>query len=100
MKDYYSPSHAAKAKPQDHAVGAAAAKEPRIIQDPSRLIARGKPWFALILLPIYFVSMFLATFFNVAFYNEIIAALNGKGVSFARGLAWPAADCRRFSPGR
>ncbi len=30
--------------------------------------------------------MFLATFFNVAFYSEIIAALNGKGVSFRRGL--------------
>jgi hypothetical protein len=35
---------------------------------------------------IYFLSMFLATFFNVAFYNEIIAALNGQGVSFRRGL--------------
>ena len=31
--------------------------------------------------------MFLATFFNVAFYSEIIAALNGRGVSFRRGLA-------------
>jgi hypothetical protein len=31
--------------------------------------------------------MFLATFFNVAFYSEIIAALNGKDVSFQRGLA-------------
>ena len=31
--------------------------------------------------------MFLATFFNVAFYSEIIAALNGKGVSFRRGLS-------------
>ena len=38
------------------------------------------------LLPLYFLSMFLATFFNVAFYNEIIAALNGRGVSFRRGL--------------
>ena len=35
---------------------------------------------------IYFASMVLATFFNVAFYNEIIAALNGRGVSFRRGL--------------
>jgi hypothetical protein len=35
----------------------------------------------------YLLSMFLATFFNVAFYSEIIAALNGKGVSFRRGLA-------------
>ena len=31
--------------------------------------------------------MFLATFFSVAFYSEIIAALNGKGVSFRRALA-------------
>ena len=30
--------------------------------------------------------MFLATFFNVAYYNEIIAALNGRGVSFRRGF--------------
>jgi len=37
-------------------------------------------------LPIYLLSMFLATFFNVAFYNEIIAALNGRGVSLRRGL--------------
>jgi hypothetical protein len=36
---------------------------------------------------LYLLSMFLATFFNVAFYSEIIAALNGKGVSFQRGLA-------------
>lgn len=36
---------------------------------------------------IYFTSMFLATFFNVAFYSEIIFALNGKEVSFRRGLA-------------
>ncbi|MGO8699229.1 MAG: DUF6159 family protein [Limisphaerales bacterium] len=36
---------------------------------------------------VYLLSMLLATFFNVAFYSEIIAALNGKGVSFRRGLA-------------
>ena len=42
------------------------------------------------MLPIYFISMFLATFFNVAFYNEILMALDGRGVSFRRGLnvAW------------
>ena len=49
--------------------------------------ARGFPWRSLCWLPIYFGSMFLATFFNVAFYSEIIAALNGKGVSFRRGLS-------------
>jgi hypothetical protein len=35
---------------------------------------------------LYFVSMFVATFFNVAFYNEILAALNGEAVSLSRGL--------------
>jgi hypothetical protein len=43
--------------------------------------------FRFIWLVIYFGSMFLATFFNVAFYSEIIAALNGKGVSFRRGFS-------------
>jgi len=38
------------------------------------------------LIPLYFLSMFLATFFNVAYYSEIIAALNGRGVSIRRGL--------------
>lgn len=35
---------------------------------------------------LYFVSMFVATFFNVAFYNEILAALSGQPVSLTRGL--------------
>jgi hypothetical protein len=35
---------------------------------------------------LYLVSMFVATFFNVAFYNEILAALNGESVSLSRGL--------------
>lgn len=34
----------------------------------------------------YFVSMFLATFFNVAFFSEIIRALRGEAVSIVRGL--------------
>ncbi len=44
----------------------------------------------IVLLAIYLVSMFLATFFNVAMYGEILAALDGRGVSFRRGfrLAW------------
>jgi hypothetical protein len=33
----------------------------------------------------YFVSMFLTTFSNVAFYHEIMQALNGKAVSIRRG---------------
>jgi len=35
---------------------------------------------------LYLVSMFVATFFNVAFYNEILAALSGDSVSLSRGL--------------
>jgi hypothetical protein len=35
---------------------------------------------------VYLASMFVATFFNVAFYNEILAALNGEAVSLSRGL--------------
>lgn len=35
---------------------------------------------------LYFVSMFFATYFNVAFYHEILAALSGDPVSIARGL--------------
>jgi hypothetical protein len=35
---------------------------------------------------LYFVSMFFATFFNVAFYHEILAALGGQPVSIVRGL--------------
>jgi hypothetical protein len=35
---------------------------------------------------LYFVSMFIATFCNVAFYHEILAALRGQPVSIARGV--------------
>jgi len=35
---------------------------------------------------LYFVAMFFATFFNVAFYHEILAALSGQPVAIARGL--------------
>ncbi|HEX4119245.1 MAG TPA: DUF6159 family protein [Verrucomicrobiae bacterium] len=43
-------------------------------------------WNSVWVLPLYLGSMFLATFFNVAFYSEIITALNGKGVSLRRGF--------------
>ena len=39
---------------------------------------------------LYFVSMLVATFFNVAFYNEILAALGGQPVSIGRGLRFAA----------
>jgi len=35
---------------------------------------------------LYLVAMFIATFFNVAFYHEILAALGGQDVSLGRGL--------------
>ena len=41
---------------------------------------------ALILAAIYLVSMFFATYFNVAFYHEILAALRGDQVSLRRGF--------------
>jgi hypothetical protein len=38
----------------------------------------------------YLVSMFAATFFNVAFYNEIMSALAGGPVSLGNGLRFAA----------
>lgn len=38
------------------------------------------------LVVIYLFSVFSATFFNTAFYNEILHALNGNKVSIARGI--------------
>lgn len=35
---------------------------------------------------VYFISVFLATFFNVAFFNEILKALKGHPVSIRGGL--------------
>lgn len=35
---------------------------------------------------LYFIAMFIGTFFNVAFYHEILAALTGQPVSLGRGL--------------
>lgn len=35
---------------------------------------------------IYFAAMFLATFFSVAFYHEILRSLNGQDVSIIRGM--------------
>ena len=41
---------------------------------------------ALVLAALYLVSMFLATYCNVAFYHEILAALRGEPVSVGRGF--------------
>ena len=37
---------------------------------------------------VYFVSMFVATFFNVAFYSQILLALSGQPVSIRAGLVF------------
>src|SRR6266436_5577142 len=43
---------------------------------------------------LYFLSMFIATFCNVAFYHEILAALTGQPVSIARGLKFAGTKIR------
>jgi hypothetical protein len=97
LKDYYSPQASAQPKVSHPAVGTYEVGSTSTVSSATRsakanppVIARGNPWFSIFLLPLYLVSMFLATFFNVAFYSEIIAALNGKGVSIRRGfgMAW------------
>lgn len=47
-----------------------------------------KPQGYVLLAGIYLLSMFFATFFNVAFFNEIINALNGRTVSIRGGLGF------------
>ena len=93
LKEYYLPAPAAQPKSRD--TGARASEARNVLVTGHSMAAdnsgpqsapRGFPWGSLCALVIYFVSMFLATFFNVAFYSEIIAALNGRGVSFRRGL--------------
>src|SRR6266404_2453399 len=43
---------------------------------------------------LYFLSMFVATFFNVAFYHEILAALSGQPVAIGRGLKFAGTKIR------
>jgi hypothetical protein len=73
--DYYLPQAAINAKLQHRAPA------------PDAPVTHITPLISACVPVIYFVSMFLATFFNVAFYSEIIQALNGRGVSFRRGLS-------------
>jgi len=51
------------------------------------------PFYA-IMAVVYLVSMFLTTFFNVAFYHEILTALNGQPVSISRGFRFAASRIR------
>jgi len=43
---------------------------------------------------LYFLAMFIATFCNVAFYHEILAALSGQPVSIGRGLKFAGTKIR------
>ena len=93
LEHYYLPAHAGNPKARDPGTGNGALG--RLLTGHSTdvdasghpVAAQTFPWGSLALLVIYFVSMFLATFFNVAFHSEIIEALNGKGVSFRRGFS-------------
>jgi hypothetical protein len=50
-----------------------------------------------IMAAIYLVSMFLTTFFNVAFYHEILTALNGQPVSIMRGFRFAASRIKAIA---
>jgi len=93
LKDYYFPAPTVQPKPRDSDVVAAeglrfllTGQSGAADKSGHPATTHGFPWGSVEVLVIYFVSMFLATFFNVAFYSEIIAALDGRGVSFRRGL--------------
>ncbi len=95
VAEYYLPAHAVPAKSPGAEASTPEASKGLSTQNVGSIgtgptHARGSFGVSLYLLVIYFLSMFLATFFNVAFYHEIIAALDGRGVSFERGLraAW------------
>jgi hypothetical protein len=68
----------------------------RVFVDTGETDSRGKP--SLTLTPsamaylafLYLATMFAATFLNVAFYNEILAALMQQPVSIVRGLKFAA----------
>ncbi|HEY5043310.1 MAG TPA: DUF6159 family protein [Verrucomicrobiae bacterium] len=47
-------------------------------------------WITLLFASSYFTSMFLGTFCNVAFYHEIMQAINGNAVSIQRGFRFAA----------
>jgi len=47
-------------------------------------------WMTLLFAVSYFTSMFVGTFCNVAFYHEIIQAINGNAVSIRRGFQFAA----------
>jgi len=64
------------------------------MQVPSVNVLSNHPVTVLFFTTAYFVSMFLATFCNVAFYHEIMQALNGNAVSIRRGFRFALARWR------
>jgi uncharacterized membrane protein YeaQ/YmgE (transglycosylase-associated protein family) len=75
---------------KNHGVG-----QPMLIGKYNPGMALGENWyFAPILGGFYLLSMFLATFCNVAFYHEIMQALNGQAVSIRRGFQFAMARWR------
>lgn len=50
-------------------------------------------WHVVVMFAAYFVSIFLATFFNVAFYSEIIHGLNSEPVFLMRGFKFAFSKC-------
>jgi len=71
--------------------GAGHTGAPNMVSKSGALVLFAKhPWAAPFFAVAYFVSMFLATFSNVAFYHEIMQALNGGPVSIRRGFRFAA----------
>jgi hypothetical protein len=94
LKDYYLPAPTVQSQTRDPGAVSAGALSVLLTGRPATTdkaghvaAPRNSLGRSLCALLIYFGSMFLATFCNVAFYSEIIAALNGKGVSFRRGFS-------------
>jgi len=58
------------------------------------LVVTSHWWVTPLFAALYFISMFIATFSNVAFYHEIMQALNGNAVSIRRGFRVAAARWR------
>lgn len=88
MKTGYAITDSAHWKAIGQAVGVSVGKDGHLQQT--------GPFYA-IMAAVYLASMFLSTFFNVAFYHEILAALNGQPVSIKRGFRFAASRIRAIA---
>jgi hypothetical protein len=72
-----------------------------LLGDVSQIDSRGTftldTWFMGYLTLLYLLSMILLTFFNTAFFNEIIHALNGQPVSIVGGLRFAMTRIRSIA---